>query len=224
MSSSSVPPLRSGLRVNTDMTSFSRNRSYSAAQPPPQPLSATSLGSTSSGHHMSRSFSHAGDTRSPSDGSTPLNTLRSASSDLYDSSSSASFSGEGLQIVEEGSPSSPREGEGPPGMKEMREALQRSVDMGDTMDLSRRRITTIGDDEAEMLRRGVGKDRKGVWRWVGVGARQLIMQLGLVLQLAEGWVDIRSVLPPESIALPKPQRQQLQPIPRSGACQASPLR
>ena len=48
----------------------------------------------------------------------------------------------------------------------IREALENSNDEGDTLDLSRRGIQEIGEEAVEMFRRGVGKDRKGVWRWV----------------------------------------------------------
>jgi len=44
------------------------------------------------------------------------------------------------------------------------EALGKSNDQGDTLDLSRRGIERIGEDAVEMFRRGVGKERKGVWR------------------------------------------------------------
>jgi hypothetical protein len=43
-------------------------------------------------------------------------------------------------------------------------ALSNSGDEGDTLDLSRLGIESIGDDEVELFRKGVGRDRKGVWR------------------------------------------------------------
>lgn len=43
-------------------------------------------------------------------------------------------------------------------------ALERSPDEGDTLDLSRKGIDVIGHDAVEMFRKGVGKDQKGVWR------------------------------------------------------------
>jgi hypothetical protein len=49
-------------------------------------------------------------------------------------------------------------------MKRIREALDRSGDEGDTLDLSRRGIEGIGAEAVEMLRKGVGKESKGVWR------------------------------------------------------------
>lgn len=49
-------------------------------------------------------------------------------------------------------------------LRRIYEALGKSNDEGDTLDLSRRGIERIGEDAVEMFRRGVGKDRKGVWR------------------------------------------------------------
>jgi len=49
-------------------------------------------------------------------------------------------------------------------LRRIYEALGKSNDEGDTLDLSRRGIERIGDDAVEMFRRGVGKDKKGVWR------------------------------------------------------------
>lgn len=43
-------------------------------------------------------------------------------------------------------------------------ALERSSDEGDTLDLSRRGIEKIQEEDVEMFRSGVGKDKKGVWR------------------------------------------------------------
>ncbi len=51
-------------------------------------------------------------------------------------------------------------------MKLIHDALDRSRDEGDTLDLSRQKVEGIGADAVEMFRKGVGKDHKGVWRWV----------------------------------------------------------
>lgn len=49
-------------------------------------------------------------------------------------------------------------------LKRIREALDRSTDEGDTLDLSRRGIEGIGPEAVVIFNQGVGKDRKGVWR------------------------------------------------------------
>lgn len=49
-------------------------------------------------------------------------------------------------------------------MRRLRDALDKSDDEGDTLDLSRRHIEVIGEEAVGMFRNGVGKDRKGVWR------------------------------------------------------------
>jgi hypothetical protein len=49
-------------------------------------------------------------------------------------------------------------------LRAIREALESSKDQGDTLDLSRRGIRRIGPEAVEMFRRGVGQDKKGVWR------------------------------------------------------------
>ncbi|ORX33417.1 RAM signaling pathway protein-domain-containing protein [Kockovaella imperatae] len=49
-------------------------------------------------------------------------------------------------------------------VKRIHEALAKSPDRGDTLDLSRRGIEGIDDHAVEVFRRGVGKDQKGVWR------------------------------------------------------------
>lgn len=51
-------------------------------------------------------------------------------------------------------------------MQRIMRALERSPDEGDTLDLSRKGIDNIGDEEVEMFKSGVGKDLKGVWRSV----------------------------------------------------------
>lgn len=51
-------------------------------------------------------------------------------------------------------------------MKRIREALERSSDEGDTLDLSRRGIEVIDKAAVETFRNGVGKESKGVWRYV----------------------------------------------------------
>jgi hypothetical protein len=43
-------------------------------------------------------------------------------------------------------------------------ALERSADEGDTLDLSRRGIARIEEEDVDMFRCGVGKEKKGVWR------------------------------------------------------------
>jgi hypothetical protein len=49
-------------------------------------------------------------------------------------------------------------------MQRIMRALEKSPDEGDTLDLSRKGIDSIGDEEVEMFKQGVGKDLKGVWR------------------------------------------------------------
>ena len=49
-------------------------------------------------------------------------------------------------------------------VRRIREALEQSPDRGDTLDLSRRGIESIGPQAVEVFRKGVGKDQKGVWR------------------------------------------------------------
>ncbi|KAK4684557.1 hypothetical protein P7C73_g5616, partial [Tremellales sp. Uapishka_1] len=44
------------------------------------------------------------------------------------------------------------------------QALEKSEDKGETLDMSRQAVGSIGEDAVEMFRRGVGKDKKGVWR------------------------------------------------------------
>jgi hypothetical protein len=44
------------------------------------------------------------------------------------------------------------------------EAVVESSDKGDTLDLSRKNIDAIADEDVEMLRRGVGTNKRGVWR------------------------------------------------------------
>lgn len=51
-------------------------------------------------------------------------------------------------------------------MQRIMRALEKSPDEGDTLDLSRKGIDNIGDEEVEMFKQGVGKDMKGVWRSV----------------------------------------------------------
>jgi hypothetical protein len=51
-------------------------------------------------------------------------------------------------------------------MQRIMRALEKSPDEGDTLDLSRKGIDNIGDEEVEMFKSGVGKDLKGVWRFV----------------------------------------------------------
>lgn len=46
------------------------------------------------------------------------------------------------------------------------EAAVESPDKGDTLDLSRKGIETIADEDVEMLRRGVGTNKRGVWRYI----------------------------------------------------------
>jgi hypothetical protein len=56
-------------------------------------------------------------------------------------------------------------------MNRIMRALERSPDEGDTLDLSRKGIDTIGDEEVEMFKQGVGKELKGVWRCVHSNTR-----------------------------------------------------
>jgi hypothetical protein len=49
-------------------------------------------------------------------------------------------------------------------LRRIHEALEKSNDAGDTLDLSRRGIDGIGHEAVEMFRKGVGKDSRGVWR------------------------------------------------------------
>ena len=140
-SSSSSSLNRANLRVDTDpQHSISRLRSKSNAQTTPRepPLP---------NHQASRSYSH---TASPSD---------------------VSLAVDGLRDVDGASPVEHRSGLErsdesvyPATVQRIHEALARSGDGGDTLDLSRRAIGGIGVDAVELLRKGVGKDHKGVWR------------------------------------------------------------
>jgi len=58
-------------------------------------------------------------------------------------------------------------------LKRIDEALEKSTDKGDTLDLSRRGITNIGPDAVERFAKGVGADMKGVWRYVFEPASQV---------------------------------------------------
>ena len=49
-------------------------------------------------------------------------------------------------------------------LRRIDEALQRSRDSGDTLDLSRKGISNIGPLAVQRFRRGVGQENKGVWR------------------------------------------------------------
>lgn len=49
-------------------------------------------------------------------------------------------------------------------LRRIQDALQKSSDEGDTLDLSRRGIRKIGEEATEMFRTGVGKEKRGVWR------------------------------------------------------------
>lgn len=51
-------------------------------------------------------------------------------------------------------------------LRRIGEALEKSTDNGDTLDLSRRGITNIGPEAVERFAKGVGADLKGVWRYV----------------------------------------------------------
>ena len=67
-------------------------------------------------------------------------------------------------------------------MQRIMRALEKSPDEGDTLDLSRKGIDNIGDEEVEMFKSGVGKDLKGVWRLVYLLLRTIIdNQTGVVL-------------------------------------------
>lgn len=51
-------------------------------------------------------------------------------------------------------------------LRMIKQALEKSDDDGDTLDLSRRDIDRIGEEAVEMFKNGVGKGQKGVWRCV----------------------------------------------------------
>lgn len=51
-------------------------------------------------------------------------------------------------------------------LRTIKQALEKSDDDGDTLDLSRRDIDRIGEEAVEMFKNGVGKGQKGVWRCV----------------------------------------------------------
>lgn len=59
-------------------------------------------------------------------------------------------------------------------MQRIMRALEKSPDEGDTLDLSRKGIDNIGDEDVEMFKQGVGKDMKGVWRSVLVMVFRLV--------------------------------------------------
>ena len=142
-SSSSTHPYPS-LRVDTDPQHLnSRLRSKSTTQAGSRD-SATYLN-----HQVSRSFSHV----SPNSASPA-----SASRDVVAAVSIL----RGRSDVEGG------EVGGALGwtMQRIHEALERSGDEGDTLDLSRRGIEEIDAEAVEMFRKGVGSDYKGVWRCV----------------------------------------------------------
>lgn len=54
----------------------------------------------------------------------------------------------------------------------IRDALARSSDHGDTLDLSRKGISAIGPLAVQQFRRGVGKEGKGVWRCAPLAPEQ----------------------------------------------------
>ncbi|ORY28256.1 RAM signaling pathway protein-domain-containing protein [Naematelia encephala] len=143
-----APPPRSTLRVNTEDLG-SRFRSNSAASPlvsPSQPYtyqhqSSRSLSATSPNDHVSRVVNGLrGGMSSPPPRQGPL---------------------------ARPSPPPPRLGETERDdhtLRRVQEALAKSHDEGDTLDLSRRRIEGIGEAAVNMFEKGVGKDKKGVWR------------------------------------------------------------
>jgi hypothetical protein len=51
-------------------------------------------------------------------------------------------------------------------LAKLRASLKKSNDGGNTLDLSRRNIRQIGPQAVEIFRKGVGQDKKGVWRSV----------------------------------------------------------
>ena len=147
--SSNTSRLNPDLRVDTDPTHLAtRFRSKSNAQPQPRSESPNYPI-----HHVSRSFSHA---TSP------------------DSASSVSASRDVAQVINglrNGSSSARQDARlaldvSALTMKRIHEAIERSDDEGDTLDLSKRGIKGIGVDAVEVFRKGVGKDHKGVWRYV----------------------------------------------------------
>lgn len=131
------------LRVDTDSYHLAtRLRSKSTTQPPPRESPSYPI------HHASRSFSHV----SP-------NSASPASASKYVSLAVNEIRGGGVaDDLGDGVDVSRLT------MKRIHEALERSGDEGDTLDLSRRGIEGIGVDAVEMFRKGVGKDHKGVWR------------------------------------------------------------
>lgn len=113
-------------------------------------------------------------------------------------------------------------------LKRIREALDRSADEGDTLDLSRRGIEGIGAEAVVIFDQGVGKDRKGVWRYALVrpcGGHVINdrLQTSAVLQLVTGRVHRWLVLPAGPTTIPEPKRQQLLALPPSGECPTPPV-
>ena len=142
-SASYNPLLNPTLRVDTEAHSLTtRLRSKSTAQP------ASRESPTCPIHQVSRSFSHV----SPNSASPA-----SAAKDV-------SLAVNGLRDQPNGSGGSAEDDASGLTMRRIHEALGRSGDEGDTLDLSRRGIEVIGVDAVEIFRKGVGKDHKGVWR------------------------------------------------------------
>jgi hypothetical protein len=91
----------------------------------------------------------------------------------YDDSMDMSMS---MSVVDHETPRKPRRGRrsdtttparaGVSTMQRIMRALEKSPDEGDTLDLSRKGIDNIGDEDVVMFKQGVGKDMKGVWRSV----------------------------------------------------------
>lgn len=177
-SSSSATSLRSAktnLRVNVEQSNY-RSRSNTAFSPPAQV------------DHLNhpRSMSHQ---LSPSEAKDVTVAVRSLRADLdspikthplremvvdedehrqdrrenadHHSTPSRSRSRSGTPSRSDNTP-----GGGPSIMMRVFDALEKSSDEGDTLDLSRQRIDRLDVEEVEMLRTGVGKDQKGVWRLV----------------------------------------------------------
>lgn len=157
---------RSTLRVNTDptLTRFRSNSAQSHSTTPPG-ASLMSNGkhnpSTQNTHHPSRSLSHAQLSPIYSNGSGSSTGVGSSSMlererrppvSVKVSTSSSSLSLLSPPIV------------GMPALTRIQKALEHSTDEGDTLDLSRQGVDKIGEEDVDMFRRGVGKDKKGVWR------------------------------------------------------------
>lgn len=103
----------------------------------------------------------------------------------------------------------------------IKEALEKSDDDGDTLDLSRRDIDCIGEEAVEMFKSGVGKGQKGVWRCVRSSFNRNTLltydpQTGPVLQLFARRLYGRLILQAQQITVPQSQGQQVYPVSSCG--------